>query len=93
MGTTDNMKKPHIWENKYEEEKANKLASLDKKIHFKLYKFWADRPKLTLSEIAGVMGVSRAQVQKYMREEKPETPADLNLLKLSIHYSIPLLVI
>lgn len=99
MRNTQNMKKYHYIE-KYNEEDADALKTMEHKIHYKLYMIYTkygydkdgshiDGNHTSLERLAGAMGVSRQQFSKYISPNKPNTPDIYALYKLSLYTNIP----
>lgn len=94
--------KSHCMDNKFVPAIADSLKALDRKIHYKLYMIWAKdgfidetgtkhkAENTNQSYLSSVMGVSRAQFQKYIRENNPNQPGIYELFKLSKELNIPL---
>lgn len=100
MRNTENMKKAHYNDNKYSETVADALNAMQHKIHYKLYMIYTkdgynengshiDAHYINLKCFSEVMGVSRQQFSKYIREKNPDTPDIYALYRLSLHTSIP----
>lgn len=97
---TENMKKAHYNDNKYSETVADTLNAMQHKIHYKLYMIYTkdgyyengshiDAHYINLKRFSEIMGVSRQQFSKYIRENNPDTPDIYALYRLSLHTHIP----
>lgn len=100
MRNTENMKKAHYNDNKYNKQVADTLKAMQHKIHYKLYMLYTkdgyyengshiDGHYTNLNRFAEMMGVSRQQFSKYIRENNPDTPDIYALYRLSQHTHIP----
>lgn len=90
-----------LYYSKYDEYSANKLKTLERKIHYKLYMIYTqygyntpngenvDCYHTNLTDLAQVMGVSRQGFSKYIDSTNPTVPDAYKIYKLSQALNIP----